>query len=65
MSSKFIYDRQLTSRLSRVQTELAFLQMQLADSSEDRARHCETFLEFLDQTSRERSEKKVTDHESA
>ena len=63
--SSFIYDRQLTNRLSRVQTELAFLQMQLAGSSEDRARHCETFLEFLDQTTRGRTAKRVTAHEPA
>ncbi len=63
--SKFIYDRQLTNRLSRVQTELAFLQMQLAGSSEDRARHCEAFLELLDQTTRGRSAKKGVVRESA
>ena len=63
--SKFIYDRQLTNRLSRVQTELAFLQMQLAGSSEDRARHCEAFLGLLDQATRGRTEKKEVVHDSA
>ena len=47
-----IIDERLTDRLSRVQTDLAFLQMQLAQSDEERQQHYEVFLEFLNRMTR-------------
>ena len=52
-------DERLTDRLSRVQTDLAFLQLQLAQSDEERQQHYEVFLEFLNRMTRRPRAKKV------
>ena len=43
-----VVDERLIDRLSRVQTDLAFLQIQLAQSEDERQYQTEVFLEFLD-----------------
>ena len=42
-----VVDERLIDRLSRVQTDLAFLQIQLAQSEDERQYQTEVFLEFL------------------
>ena len=42
-----VVDERLIDRLSRVQTDLAFLQIQLAQSEDERQYQTEIFLEFL------------------
>lgn len=50
--TKLVIDENLAGHLSRVQTDLAFLQMQLAQSTEEREQHCEIFLEFFNKMTR-------------
>ena len=50
--TKLVIDKKLADHLSRVQTDLAFLQMQLAQSDEEREQHCETFLDLFNRMTR-------------